>query len=198
MNKIFMVVGLTALLIFGFAFYTNTQTKARREAFQAQIEAKQQAEKQQAEEDRVRAQMKLQVSVPNDSKAYLKQAEEQKKADQALAEQNGKSAEAVKLISDLYQRWQDTERVAGSTSRIALAQPVQALQEIKRSVDAAVVPECAVTARASLSSAMAKIIDGYIAFMSNAAIGELVSTAMFVEAKPLFLDFEQRIKDCSR
>lgn len=75
-------------------------------------------------------------------------------------------AEASQLI-DLYKRWIDAEKLASSTSRIALAGPVGALQELRRQAEGLRPASCLADAHKSLVSLVGASVDGYISFMRH-------------------------------
>ena len=74
---------------------------------------------------------------------------------------------AMAQLQAVARRWDDASRLAGSTSRIALAAPVAELQSIKRDADATGVPTCVVASKNELVASMNSVIDAYLTFMSD-------------------------------
>jgi hypothetical protein len=75
----------------------------------------------------------------------------------------------LKLITE----WGDADKLASSTSRIALSPQVANLQAIKRKVDALKPPPCMELAHIALVSLMDKTINGYLGFMAMKTDAEL-------------------------
>lgn len=78
-------------------------------------------------------------------------------------------AQALGRFDDVMARWNDADRVAGSSARIALAQPVSALQALQREASQLNAPPCLAIGKDELKKAMRESVDGYIAFMQNTA-----------------------------
>ena len=79
---------------------------------------------------------------------------------QAIVEQDRKRIGVVSA------KWDDARRLAGSTSRIALVQPVERLQAIKREFEEVRVSSpCMKNARDLEAEAMGQVIEGLMAFM---------------------------------
>ena len=77
------------------------------------------------------------------------------------------SKEYIKEANQLFDDWDDANRLAGTTSRIALSPAIARLQEIRREASDLQVPQCAEKVNDMLLDYMDKTIDGYIAFMSE-------------------------------
>lgn len=99
--------------------------------------------------------------------------------------------EADPLIR-LYRRWADADRLAGSTARIALAGPVQRLQEIAREAGAIDVPPCVSAARSALQDLTQKSAEGYIQFMRKNELGTMVYE--WIDKPRVLADFEWQVK----
>lgn len=194
MNRLILVLGVLVVLVMGIGFYMNAQTKQR----MSEQMLTQQSESDVAEQALTAEQRFLQQNMPQETKEYVERAEQEKAAQQAKAEQASRDlvikSEAIKKLR---LEWDDTSRVADSTSRIALANPVQNLQRIRRDLDAMQLEGCLKESQGSLSSAMEMIIDGYIGFMSDKNLGEYYARMQFDKAAPLFADYERRIASCS-
>lgn len=72
-----------------------------------------------------------------------------------------------RALAELYRRWIDAERLATATSRIALAGPVAALQDLSRQVAAAKLAPCLDEARAALGKLVAESVEGFLQFMGK-------------------------------
>lgn len=69
------------------------------------------------------------------------------------------------VLKGYVREWDDADKLANSTSRIALSQPVATLQGIERRTEAESLPLCGNWAQRRLVSSMTFGIDGYLAFM---------------------------------
>jgi len=65
------------------------------------------------------------------------------------------------------QRWDDAADLANSTPRMQLASQIASLQEIRRDIQNADWPECAVPAKDAMVGAMDAAINGFIAFLAD-------------------------------
>lgn len=74
---------------------------------------------------------------------------------------------AMGQLQGLTRRWDDAEKLASTTSRIALSTPVSELQSIKRDTEAAVVPPCLAKSKSELVASMDGVIDAYLTFMGD-------------------------------
>jgi hypothetical protein len=91
---------------------------------------------------------------------------------------------AVEKMGDVISRWDDAEKVASQTPRMALAVQIQALQEIKRDTEDLTVPECMSDTKEHLIKAQEAAITGYVNFLGNADDG--IVNANFGEAANYF------------
>lgn len=71
------------------------------------------------------------------------------------------------LVKQYAQEWDDADKLAGSTSRIALAPQVAQLQCIRRDVQAQEYPPCGQDAQTKLVAMMDLTIQGYIDFLAQ-------------------------------
>lgn len=83
-----------------------------------------------------------------------------------------------KDFESLLTEWADAEKLAGSTGRIALAQPVTKLQEIKRKLESATYSGCLEASRLLFILSMNSHIDAYIEFMRGSE-GEAAAQLKF-------------------
>lgn len=91
----------------------------------------------------------------------------------------------------LYQRWVDAERLAMSTSRIALAAPATALQALHREVEAMQVPLCIEEARKSLEALVNKSAEAVLQFMGKEELTGLLY--QHLERGQLITKFERDV-----
>ncbi len=78
-----------------------------------------------------------------------------------------KVANTTAQLQAILTRWDDQNKLASQTSRIALAMPVSELQKMRRETEALMVPTCLKNAKTNLTNAMNSTIDGYLAFMGS-------------------------------
>lgn len=105
-------------------------------------------------------------------------------------------ATARARLEDLDGRFEDAERLASVTSRIALAGPVSKLQEIKREAATASLPPCLRRAQYLLTKRMDLVLSGFMLFMADSDSG--VASALANEtARGAREDFRQALADVS-
>ena len=143
-------------------------------------------EAQAAEQLRLETEQKRKVSEEREALAKRLEAEGRK-------DEFEKSIASLKGIRG---RWQDAERLAQSTSRIALAQPVASLQQIKRETEGIVVPPCLDAAKGHLVSAMNWTIEGFIQFMTDKKFSEFTTPPYFESARKEFSEYESSKDSC--
>lgn len=78
-------------------------------------------------------------------------------------------------------RWDDAHALASSTARIALATPVNELQDIKRDLVKLEVSECLTPAKEALNSYMNSQISNFLSFMADADSINFDSNTKIVE-----------------
>lgn len=193
MNRLILVLGVLVVLVMSVGLYMNNQAKQR----MSEQALTQQSRSDAAEQAKKAEQLFLQQNMPQETREYVERAEQEKAEQQSKAEQASREVlEKSEQIKKLRLEWDDTNRVAGSTSRIALSNPVQALQRIRRDLDAMQLEGCLKESQGSLSSAMEMVIEGYIGFMADKDLGEYYAQMQFEKAKPLFADYDRRIAAC--
>ena len=94
-------------------------------------------------------------------------------------------------LSDLYRRWADTERLALSTSRIALSGPTSAMQALRREAEAMKVPQCLAAPHKSLTALVTKSTEALLQFMGKEELTGMVYQV--VDRRKLIPEFEQGI-----
>lgn len=200
MNRsILVVLAVVVLLMFGAAWKMQANTQARADALAAQQAAQREAEAAREKREQEEAKRKAMANMPAEAQAYIANNEADKAASAQVQTAAAQSDASAKQVADLYVRWKDAEKIAGSVGRIAMGQPVAELQKIKREVDALPVSECMKPVRASLAVGMEKTIDAYVYFLGNTGdLNDLVSRSMLSEAEPNFKDFEAGIERCRR
>jgi hypothetical protein len=97
-----------------------------------------------------------------------------------------KVANAEAQLQAILNRWDDQNKLASQTSRIALAIPVSELQKMRRETEALMVPSCLKNAKINLTNGMNSTIDGYLAFMGNSD-----DTTTGIKIQEARLSFEQ-------
>lgn len=118
--------------------------------------AKQEAAQQQAAVEKA-----AEVSRREQERSQLeKRLAEAKQQSDALTATN-------KSLDALIGRWQDTVKVAGTTSRIALSGPVTAMQGLRREAEQLTVSPCMDQAKGHLVQHMGGTIEGFLVFMRN-------------------------------
>lgn len=75
-------------------------------------------------------------------------------------------------------KWQDAMKLAGSTSRIALAGPVKSMQDIRRETSTIKVSKCLTPAMETLSSGMDHQINGFLQFMQGSEHEDAASDSL--------------------
>lgn len=96
----------------------------------------------------------------------------------------------IKVFNEIFSEWEDAEKVAASTGRIALAQPVAKLQEIKRRLAAESYAGCMETTRILYVAAMNSQIEAYLDFMRGKE-GEAA-------AQIKFIDYEKQVEQAKK
>lgn len=96
----------------------------------------------------------------------------------------------IKVFNEIFSEWEDAEKVAASTGRIALAQPVAKLQEIKRRLAAETYVGCMETTRILYVAAMNSQIEAYLDFMRGKE-GEAA-------AQIKFIDYEKQVEQAKK
>lgn len=97
----------------------------------------------------------------------------------------------AKTLLDMYRRWADAERLALSTSRIALSGPVAALQALRRESEGLSVYQCVDEARKILVELVKKSSEGLLDFMAKDGLNGMEYTMVY--RRKLVPDFEAAI-----
>lgn len=173
-----ILAGLLALLVAALVYRQHRTEQLKIQAEQQEIA------------DRAEAQRQQQL-----------QQEEQRREEQAqLAaeeERRGAFAASLKAIDEQMTLWEDAERVASTTGRIALSGPVTNLQTIRRDTAQLAVTTCLGPARDSLVKSMDATIEGFLTFMRNDLhMGEALSRGNFEEASKEMAAYKQLRSIC--
>ena len=155
---------------------------------QAKKEAMIAAEQQRVAKAAAAAEKERQERIAAEKEALAKRLEDEKRKDDL-----DKVSASLKA---LHSRWVDAERLAQSTARIALAQPVATLQEIKREADGIIVPPCLDEAKTNLINGMNSTIEGFIQFMTDKKFAEITTPPFFSSAKRSFAKYETSKDAC--
>lgn len=116
---------------------------------------------------------------------------------QAQQEERNALTKAIRQFDDVVARWEDANKIAGSASRIAMAQPVGALQALHREAEQLQAPPCLEFGRENLIDAMRETVDGYIAFMQNTLkLGDQLAQQHFAKAAPRFAKYKEERTAC--
>lgn len=164
----YLIIAILAVVLVG-GYFINQSNKADAERLKqanAEIERKKQAEIQ----EKLLAEKKAQNKVNTDIK--IKELQSIYMMDYLDAEKivNSKemSLDGKQFYADLGVRWSDALKVAGSTSRIALSEPVARMQGIKQDLIKRD-PETACEARlkSDLLKSYDLAISGFLSFMAK-------------------------------
>lgn len=102
--------------------------------------------------------------------------------------------EASAKLKDLYARWGEAEKLAGSTPRIALARQIGELQKIKAEAQQLQLPNCQKYAKEHLVNAMQSSIDSFYSFSNQEANSGV--QAKSDAAKKEYKQYEDAMKVC--
>lgn len=94
-------------------------------------------------------------------------------------------------LLNLYRRWVDAERLALSTSRIALAGPAANMQVLQREVEALKVPACLSASHATLKTLISKSVEAILQFMGKEEVTGMLYK--IVDKRKLVPEFERSI-----
>lgn len=166
-----MKYGLIAVVVATVAlFYFMSQSnKADAERLkQAEAAHQQKLDEAQAAEDRKIEDKKLKA----DTDVKIKELQSKYMMDyleaKSIIDSPEMSKGGKKFYADLASRWSDAFRVAGSTSRIALSQPVKDMQQIKRDLEARKTETtCEIKLKNELLKSYDFAIDGFLQFMQK-------------------------------
>ena len=95
-------------------------------------------------------------------------------------------------------KWEDSVTLAGQTPRMAVADRIAALQEIRREAVAFEVPGCADGAKIHLIKHMTGVIDGFLLFLGKEEYASPVKFEEAKAAKEMFLQERARITGIPR
>ena len=156
MNLKYISIGALAIILAVF-YFINENNKASAERLkQAEI-----AHQQKLEEEKA-AQLDKELG------GTAIKEETIKKVVNAKLEENAQITLEQKLeLNKILLEWGDAATVAGSTSRIALSQPVAKMQEIKRNLSNKKYQGCAESTRLLYVDAMNTNVDSYLEFMKG-------------------------------
>ena len=121
-----------------------------------------------------------------------RQAEEQQRIARAGQQK------ALAALETTLGKWVDAAKLAGSTPRVALAQPVASLQSLKREAEGIPVPSCLDPAKQQQVAGMQLVVDGFIKFMANDyALSDVKPEDLFTAAGERFKAYHEEKKRCS-
>lgn len=155
-GHLFLKVAAAAVVLLGVMIFFQERSRAEKKVVNLE---------QQQQEDAQRQAKAKQSADEQKAKREREALEEQ--ANKAKKGQTDPLAQALKQFDDLDTRFTDARKVAGSTSRIALSQPVAALQALQREAANLQAPPCLDQGKTSLVQAIKETVDGYLIFMQN-------------------------------
>ncbi len=117
--------------------------------------------------------------------SHQKELAKQAAIEQRAAEVRQGEADLARLKS-LAEEWDAAKQVAAVTSRVALAQPVGRLQDIRRKVKDAQFGKCVSPARDALVQYMQTVINLFLAFMEDSSASSAVFAQEASEKKDEF------------
>ncbi len=169
-----VLIAVVVLIVGGLFYFINQSNKADVERLkQAEVAHQQKLEEaQDAEDKKIEAKKhkdETDIKIKELQSKYMMDYLEAK----SIIDSPEMSKEGKKFYADLAGRWSDAFRVAGSTSRIALSQPVKDMQQIKRDLEARKAETtCEIKLKNELLKSYDLAIDGFLQFMQK---NELVS-----------------------
>lgn len=167
--SVIAIIAVVALVVVGLAVYRE-RGRAAAKAEQQRIALAQRQEAERVEREREAAAQREREALQ----------EQERRVQQ---EQRDLLAQTLKRYDDVLARFYDANRVAGGTSRIALAQPVAAMQALHREATQLAIPPCLATGRDDFVDSMRESIEAYLAFMENRdKAGELRASVHFEKA----------------
>ncbi len=143
------------------------------------------------ENARMKAEMNIaNIQVEGLSVQQSNPVEEKSPSISSLFESKDKGMKELKLLE---KRWYDAINLAESTPRISLSGPISTLQSISRDLEATEVSECLGEAKASLSVAMANMVQANLDFMDQ---HEQTANTLAEEANTEFDKYKQLKDKC--
>lgn len=168
--SVLAVLAAVVVVVVGLVVYKERE----RSAAKAERQRLELVQRQEAE----RAQREREAALQREREALQAQAH---KAEQ---EKRDLLASSLKQFDDVALRFDDASRIASSTGRISLAQPVSVLQSIHREAAQLSEPPCLAVGKGELVDGMKETVDAYIAFMQNRdKIGDILAAAHFEKAQ---------------
>lgn len=167
---------IVAVVLIGGAFHWMSQDnkqdaevlKQQQIAHQQKLEQEQKALQAQQEDKNLKAENDIKIKELQSK--YMMDYLDAK----AIIESPKMGVEGKKFYTDLSARWLDAFNVAKSTSRIALSQPVQDMQQIKRDLEARTTASvCESKLKQELIKSYDFAINGFLQFMQK---NEIAST----------------------
>lgn len=99
----------------------------------------------------------------SDSRAEQRDLDKKQKQEQMLNDYKN----SVLQLKDVYARWSDAMKIANSAPRVALANHIKDMQEIRRDAEKINVPPCLYDLKSSLLLTMDSFSDVFISFLAN-------------------------------
>lgn len=149
-----MVVLAVIVLLAGAYYYFQTQNRP------VERPAAQQAAKQAAAAPRIVSAAEVQAN-DEANRAYLKKLDDDQYKKEIIT--------GILKLNDIAERFNDLNRVAAGTARIALPPVIQQMQTLRREVAAITPHQCLRPGAASMASGISEMVNGYLAFMQTSS-----------------------------
>ncbi|WP_104483699.1 hypothetical protein [Acinetobacter indicus] len=179
----YLLIGALVIVLGAFYFMDKSNKADAERLKQAEIAHQQKLKSENAE--LIKAQQAKEKKAETDIR--VKELQSKYQMDYLEAKKVVESPEISKdgraFYVDLAGRWSDAFKVANSTSRIALSQPVKDMQQIKRDLEGrATETACEAKLKQELLKSYDFAIDGFLQFMQK---NEVLSTG-FISASSIF------------
>ena len=201
LKALFAFIALLIVGVFGVNQYLSSKHEKELAAMKAETE-KTQAEVARMDAEKAMMQKEVMLAqMPESAKQVLIEREKEQKLSASTTkpeiEIKSENVEIAKELKRLYAQWKDGEQLAGRSARIALANPVKNLQDIKRTTQELKVTDCLAPYQANLVGGMDETVKGYLDFMQyEGEIANALAYAAQEKAKPMFDKFEKGIDTC--
>lgn len=179
MNLKYLSIGALAVIVALFYFINESNKEDRERIKQTEIAYQQKLEAEKA------AELDKQLGGTAIKKETIKQV-----VDAKLTENPEITPQQALELNKIILEWVDAATVAGSTSRIALSQPVAKMQEIKRNLSAKKYQGCAESTRLLYVDAMTTNVNAYLEFMKGKEYE--------LDAMTLMLDYKKQLELAER
>lgn len=204
------IKALIALVVFGFVLlfgYNHYQSNKKAEQI-----ASMQAESERIKAETAQLEAKKQAMERQKNHSYTQPVQQNMtksnvQASQTIAMTASTPAEVElkeinyeledkRKIDVIKQRWNDSRRLANSTSRIALAPIIKDMQAEKRELESLTVTHCLTPAKEKLLEAMDLNEKSFVAFLNDAEFGEMVARAVIEDIEKHIKEYDAIASTC--